>query len=158
MSDAIFLSGPPRRGWPPPRHGADRTTRRTGVEVPRRITRACPALALTCIAGSGSDFGAPVRAGWASSRSASFRTWDERTQIDPEMISIPDQRIMARLVRLMLKFSMGAFQRRNSPLVPDPGPNWVKAWKSIRGPSYPRLDPALPVEAASARLGLVLIG
>ncbi len=114
-----FLSGPPRRGRPPPRHGADRTMRRTGVEVPRASRRACPVPALTRVR-QRSGCGAPgprlvgPRAGRPDSGPGT-----RGPRSTPEMISIPDQRIMARPVRLMLKFSMGAFQRRNGPLVPE---------------------------------------
>src|SRR5579883_308965 len=38
--------------------------------------------------------------------SVSRPTCEERTQIDPAMTSMPDQRITARLVRLILKFNM----------------------------------------------------
>ncbi len=46
---------------------------------------------------------------FSSYRSASFLTCDDRIQIDPAMISIPDQRINARLVTLILKLNMEAF-------------------------------------------------
>jgi len=42
-----------------------------------------------------------------SRRSDSLRTCDDRTQIDPAMINIPDQRTTARLVRLMFRCIMG---------------------------------------------------
>ena len=115
-----FLSGPPRRGRPPPRHGADRTTTPNWRRGPSRITSRLPGARVDRRAGSGSGCGAPgprlagPRAGRPDSGPGT-----RGPRSTPEMISIPDQRIMARPVRLMLKFSMGAFQRRNGPLVPE---------------------------------------
>jgi hypothetical protein len=86
-----------------------RNPRRAGVGVPPRAAERGILTVAPLVAAGARLASDTVRRACSSRRSATLRTCAQRTQIDPATISIPDQRITARLVRLILHCSIGFF-------------------------------------------------